>query len=112
MPECLGPRKYKDHTTLRSCGSAADGLVSDDLFDAYRLVSKWRLSLRGAMPNFLSVLEELCASSRVERWHTWGADDSVCILGKRESKEEPISVHAECNGKTRQRTSAIQKSWR
>jgi hypothetical protein len=35
---------------------------------------------------FLSVLEELCASSQVERWHLWGTEDTVRIVGKRECK--------------------------
>ena len=57
------------------------------------------------MPSFLTVLEELCVSSRVEGGTCGSADDSVRILGKEESQdlefqkeylklvdEEPISV--------------------
>ena len=43
----------------------------DDPLTTNRQMSKCRLYLRGAMPRFFSVLEELCASFRVERRHLW-----------------------------------------
>ena len=45
-------------------------------------VSKCRLWSDEQCPVFLSVFEELCASTRVERWHCGSADDSVRILRK------------------------------
>ena len=39
------------------------------------------------MPSFLSVLEELCTSSRVEGGTCGAADDRIHILGKAESQD-------------------------
>jgi hypothetical protein len=51
----------------------------------YRQLPKCRLHLGRAIANFF--IEELCASSRVERWHLWAGDDPVRILGKGASQD-------------------------
>src|SRR5439155_8285578 len=77
-----------------------------------RQASKSRLYLGERCSIFLSVLDELCASSRGTRGV---ADDPVRILGKNESQDpefEKEYLSTQGDAKTRQRTSARYRNRR